>query len=140
MLDEEDSEKRANFLPYPASTLSPQIIPNDLTSFKSRGVSKVEKTLKQQLTELREQYSQVIDEFNWNKLVYESEFGFEPIMGETYHLYEIGGKHKLTMIGPEEWKHTYIGSFRLDVDARWKVIEIAEGFCLEEYLEAQEGQ
>ena len=37
------------FMPYPVSTLSPRIVPNDLTNFKSRGISKVERELEQKL-------------------------------------------------------------------------------------------
>ena len=133
-----DDDKRANYLPYPKSTLSPQIIPNDLTSFKSRGVTKVQKALKQQLKELHEQYTRIVDEFNWNKLVYEAQFNFEPVLGETYHVYQIGDEFRLTLIGPSEWSHKFIGSFRLDSDGRWNVVEIAEGFDLENYLESRD--
>ncbi|MFT4637785.1 MAG: hypothetical protein ACI8T1_001096 [Verrucomicrobiales bacterium] len=131
-------EPRRNFLPYPASTQSPCIVPTDLTSFKSRGASKVQKALHQQMTELQEQYTRVIDEFNWSKLVYESEFRFEPIIGETYHLYHVKDIFRLSMIGPGEWSQPYVGSFRLDSDGRWHTIEVAEGFDLQEYLEAIE--
>ena len=130
-------DKRANYLPYPKSTLSPQIIPTDLTSFKSRGATKVQKALHQQMTELREKYARVINEFNWNKLVYEAHFNFEPVLGETYYLYQIKGQFRLTLIGPGEWSHKYIGSFRLDSDGRWNVIEVAEGFDLGEFLESE---
>jgi hypothetical protein len=125
-------------MPYPVSTLSPQIVPTDLTSFKSRGASKAQRALKQQLTELREQYRRVIDEFNWNKLVYESEFNFEPVIGETYHLYQVNEVFRLSLIGPGQWSHRFIGSFRLDSDGRWNLVELAEGFDLESHLAAQE--
>ena len=134
-LAETDNQKRTNFLAYPASTLSPKIVPTDLTSFKSRGASKVQKALRQQLTELQEQYERVIDEFNWNKLVYESEFSFEPVIGDTYHLYQVKETLRLSLIGPGEWSHPYLGSFRLDSDGRWNVIEVADGFDLQEFLE-----
>lgn len=137
-LAETDNEKRTNFLAYPSSTLSPKIVPNDLTSFKSRGATKVQKALRQQLTELQEQYHRVIDEFNWNKLVYEAEFGFEPILGETYHLYDVNDVLRLSMIGPGEWSHRFLGSFRLDSDGRWNIVEVAEGFDLQTYLEESE--
>ena len=137
-LAETDNEKRTNFLAYPASTLSPKIVPTDLTSFKSRGASKVQKALRQQLTELQERYHEVIDEFNWNKLVYESQFSFEPILGETYHLYEVKDVLRLSMIGPGEWSHKFLGSFRLDSDGRWNVVEVAEGFDLQAFLEQRE--
>lgn len=83
---------------YPVSTLSPKITPTDLSSFKSRGISEIERDLQQKLTEIREQYLATIDHFNWNKLIYEADISFEPIVGETYHLYEIRGRKLLSMI------------------------------------------
>ena len=124
--DGRDSTARANFLPYPVSSSSPAIIPQDLTNFRSRGVSQVEKQLHQQLVELREKYAEAIDKFNWNKLVYESRFGFEPVMGETYYLYEDSGHHVLSMIGPEEWSKKFVGAFRLNLDRCWEVVRLAE--------------
>jgi len=125
-------EIRRNLLPYPASTLSPVIIPNDLTSFKSRGASMVEKELKQRLLELKEQYAAVVDSFNWNKLIYESKFSFEPVMGQSYHLYEVApGKRRLTMIPAADWpQYLWLGEFRLNVDRRWESVEVSEDFDL----------
>jgi hypothetical protein len=97
-----------SFLPYPASTLSPRIVPTDLSSFKSRGISEVERDLQQKLVELREQYLKAIDHFNWNKLVYEAQIQFEPVVGETYHLYQSGGRRMLSMIAPEQWAMTTV--------------------------------
>ena len=73
-------------MPYPVSTLSPKIIPNDLSSFKSRGISEVERELQQKLTEIREEYLAAIDHFNWNKLIYEADINFEPIVVGSYFL------------------------------------------------------
>ena len=109
-------------MPYPVSTLSPPIIPNDLTSFKSRGISQVERELQQKLKEIREAYLQTIDHFNWNKLVYEADIQFEPIVGETYHVYEMRGRRQLSMISPDQWAQKHLASVRLDVDRQWKVI------------------
>lgn len=111
------------FLPYPVSTLSPPIVPNDLTSFKSRGISEVERDLQQKLQEIREIYLQTIDHFNWNKLVYEAEIRFEPIVGQTYHLYEMRGRRLLSMISPHEWPHKHLATVRLNVDRQWKIVE-----------------
>lgn len=124
----------SSYLPYPTSTLSPKIVPNDLTSFRSRGVTKVEKELKQQLQELKERYEQVLDDFNWNKLIYEAEFGFEPVMGDTYHLYDgrtPSAPRKLSLIPPDDWLgKDWIGSFRLNVDRRWEPIDVSPDFSL----------
>ncbi|MEP2775761.1 MAG: DUF2452 domain-containing protein [Luteolibacter sp.] len=114
------------FMPYPVSTLSPKIIPTDLSSFKSRGISEVERELQQKLIEIREQYLATIDHFNWNKLIYEADINFEPIVGETYHLYEIRGRKLLSMIGPDQWNHKHLATVRLNVDRQWKLEEISE--------------
>jgi hypothetical protein len=115
------------YLPYPASTLSPRIVPTDLSSFRARGIGEVERDLRQRLAELREQYLQAIDHFNWNKLVYESEIGFEPVVGGTYHLYQVGARRILSMIGPGEWPHRHLASVRLNLDRQWQVLATGEG-------------
>ncbi len=111
------------FLPYPVSTLSPKIVPNDLSTFKSRGISQVERDLQQKLIQMREEYVATIEHFNWNKLVYEADINFEPIVGETYHLYEIRGKKILSMIAPDQWPHPHLASFRLNLDRQWILTE-----------------
>ncbi len=115
------------FMPYPVSTLSPPIIPNDLTSFKTRGISQVERDLRQKLTEIREDYLRAIDHFNWNKLVYEAEIRFEPIVGGVYHLYEMRGRRALSMISPDQWPHKHLATLRLNVDRQWLVVETGPG-------------
>ncbi len=111
------------FMPYPVSTLSPPIVPNDLTSFKSRGISEVRRDLQRKLMEIREEYLRAIDHFNWNKLAYESEIRFEPIVGGTYHLYQMRDGRVLSMIGPDQWPHRHLATLRLNVDRQWQVVE-----------------
>ena len=112
-------------MPYPVSTLSPKIIPTDLSSFKSRGISEVERELQQKLTEIREEYLAAIDHFNWNKLIYEADIHFEPIVGQVYHLYEVRGRKLLSMIAPGQWSHRHLATVRLNVDRQWKLEELA---------------
>jgi len=126
MSEPEQTPSRA-FLPYPASTLSPRIVPTDLSSFKSRGISQVEKELQQKLVEIREAYLATIDHFNWNKLVYEADIQFEPVVGETYHLYEIRGRHLLSMVSPDQWSQRHLATVRLNVDRHWKIVSTGEG-------------
>lgn len=111
------------FLPYPVSTLSPRITPNDLSTFKSRGISQVERDLQLKLEKMREDYIATIEYFNWNKLVYEAEINFEPIVGEIYHLYSIREKNHLSMIGPDQWPQKHLASFRLNLDRQWELVK-----------------
>lgn len=129
-----DEPSKASFMPYPASRLAPRIVPQDLTNFKTRGIGKVERELQQELIELREKYLAVIDAFNWNKLIYEAYYGFEPICGEIYHLYDIEGRFTLSMIGPREWHQRWIGSFRLNADGRWLPVEVSSDFQLRDWV------
>lgn len=129
-----ETAPRGNFLPYPASRLAPKIVPQDLTNFKTRGVSRVERELQQEMVELREKYLEVIDAFNWNKLIYEARFGFEPVVGEIYHLYEMEGRHHLSMIEPETWHQRWVGTFRLNADGRWQVEKVAKDFNLRDWI------
>lgn len=115
------------FMPYPVSTLSPPILPNDLTSFKSRGISEVQRDLQQKLTEIREEYLKAIDHFNWNKLVYESEIRFEPVVGGVYYLYQMRSGRALSMIAPDQWPHRHLATVRLNMDRQWLVVEVGEG-------------
>jgi hypothetical protein len=127
-------EPRGNYLAYPVSRLAAKIIPQDLTNFKSRGVTRVERELQQEMLEIQERYMEVIDAFNWNKLIYEAHFGFEPVIGEIYHLYEVRTKCHLSMIEPEKWHQRWVGSFRLNADGRWQVEKTAKDFNIRDWV------
>lgn len=121
-----DEKPSGAFLPYPTSTLSPAIVPNDLTSFKSRGVSQVERDLQQKLVEIREEYITAITHFNWNKLAYEADINFEPVVGQEYYLYRARGRNLLSMISPDQWFQEHLASLRLNVDRQFELIAIGE--------------
>jgi hypothetical protein len=41
-----------------------------------------------------------MEEYEWNELVYNSKFSFEPVIGEIYHLYrDAAGLNFLSLIG-----------------------------------------
>ena len=56
-------------------------------------------------------------------MLYNAKFGFEPIIGETYHLY-LNKKDELflSIIEPSEWSIEYKGSFRLNSDKMWEKV------------------
>tara|TARA_R110002020_G_scaffold150847_6_gene327731 strand:+ start:1782 stop:2180 length:399 start_codon:yes stop_codon:yes gene_type:complete len=113
------------FLPYPTSTLSPKITPNDLSTFKSRGISQVERELQLKLIDIREEYIKTIEHYNWNKLVYEAEINFEPVIGNIYHLYNLRNKRVLSIVDPNEafFGNAHIASFKLNIDKQWELVE-----------------
>ena len=52
--------------------------------------------------------------------VYTAQFNFQPVMGETYHLYMREDESVfLSLIPPNAWKQKYIASFELDSREKW---------------------
>ena len=119
------SEESNAFIPYPISTLSPPIVPNDLTSFKSRGISSIERELSLKLENIKNEYIETINLYNWNKLVYSSDYAFEPVIGNIYYLYRrTDGTFILSMISPDEWYLEYIATVRLSVERQFELQSI----------------
>ncbi|CAA9202466.1 DUF2452 domain-containing protein [Flavobacterium collinsii] len=113
----------AHLLPYATSVGAPVIKADDLAGWKTMGIHKVNKEFESKFNELKVQYQNLIEEFQWNKLVYNARFSFEPIVGEIYHLYkDADGFNFLSLIAPEEWTNEYVGTFRLNSDKKWILI------------------
>tara|TARA_Y100001972_G_scaffold126922_1_gene182114 strand:- start:626 stop:1021 length:396 start_codon:yes stop_codon:yes gene_type:complete len=121
----DDKEKRwvANILPYASNVGAPVIKPENIDSWRKRGVTKVNHHLETKFLELKDEYNKLVEEFKWNDLVYNAKFNFEPIVGEIYHLYtEEDGKNFLSLISPNEWDKHCLGSFKLETDQKWKKV------------------
>lgn len=110
----------ANVLPYGSSVGAPVIRVDDVVSWKSRGIDNVNKELGNKFNELKLQYEKLMQEYEWNELVYSAKFSFEPVIGEIYHLYrDAVGVNFLSLIGPDEWNKEHIGTFKLNSDKKW---------------------
>jgi hypothetical protein len=113
----------ASLLPYATNVGAPLIKIDDLVSWKSRGISNVNKEFENKFNELKMQYQNLIEEFELNELVYSSRFSFEPVIGEVYHLYRgDDGINFLSLISPNEWNKEHIGTFKLNSDKKWVVL------------------
>ena len=109
---------------YPTNVGAPVIHIDNLVSWKSRGISNVNKQFESKFNELRIQYENLMKEFEYNELVYNANFSFEPVIGETYHLYRgDDGNNFLSLISPTEWNKEHLGTFQLNSDKKWIVIE-----------------
>jgi hypothetical protein len=119
----EEHGYNASLLPYATSVGAPVIKADDLASWKSMGINKVNKEFESKFNELKAQYQNLIEEFEWNELLYNSRFSFEPIVGEIYHLYKDNDSNNfLSLIAPEEWNKEHVGTFRLNSDKKWILI------------------
>lgn len=106
-------------IPYTTNVGAPAIRKEDIELWKQRSVVKVNHQLKTRFEELKKQYDQLVDEAYWNDIVYNAKYSFEPIIGETYHLYYKNDEPFLSLISPDEWDKPFIGSFTLDTNNKW---------------------
>lgn len=120
VFDEKDGYN-ASVLPYGTNVSAPSIKMDDVVTWKQQGVIKVNHELKTKFYELKEEYTKFVEEFKWNELVYNSKFNFEPVIGESYHLF-VGddGEMFLSLIEPQFWKkREHIASFQLNSERKW---------------------
>jgi hypothetical protein len=120
----DDQGYNASLLSYPTNVGAPVIHIDNLVSWKSRGISTVNKQFENKFNELKVQYDNLMKEFENNELVYNANFSFEPVIGETYHLYRgEDGYNFLSLISPAEWNKEHLGTFQLNSDKKWIAIE-----------------
>lgn len=125
----EEKGYNANLLPYSTSVGAPAIKMDDVVSWKSRGINNVNKEFENKFNELKMQYQNLMQEYEWNEIVYGARFSFEPVVGEIYHLYQgDDGINFLSLISPTEWNKEHIGTFKLNSDKKWIVLNHKNSF------------
>jgi hypothetical protein len=118
----------ANSLAYPTSVGAPAIKIDDIVDWKNKGVRNVNKEFESKFNELKVQYEKLMQEYEWNEIVYNAKFSFEPVMGEIYHLYlREDGTNFLSLINPENWNKEHIGSFKLNSNKKWIHLDSKQG-------------
>lgn len=107
-------------LTYGSNQGAPAIKLEDVGGWKQTQAGIANKQFKSKYDELKEEFQKLIDEVNWNELVYQSTYSFIPVMGETYHLYlRDDDSTFLSLITPNQWNKKYVGSFKLDSMQKW---------------------
>ena len=67
--------------PYATSVSAPVITTSDNISWKNRSINKVNHKVKSKYLELKAEYEKMMQEFEFNKLIFDAKFTFEPIIG-----------------------------------------------------------
>ena len=112
-------------LTYGSNIGAPAINIEDIKGWKSNQANKANKQFRTKYEELKNEYRKLIDEVNWNELVYSSNYSFIPTIGEIYHLYiREDDTMFLSLISPEQWNKKYVGSFQLDSTQKWIKVSI----------------
>ena len=82
---------------------------------------KVNKHFQSKFEELKGEWNKLVEEYEWTSLVYGSRYSFQPIVGETYHLYKEDDLF-LSIIEPHQWDKEHIGSFKLLTNGKWEKV------------------
>ena len=118
VFNEESGKFDANTKHYPTTVGSQSFEP--IIVDKSDTI-KADKYFNSRLTELKKEYESLVNEYNDSKLVYESNYSFQPTVGEVHHLYEKeDGTTFLSIISPKEWNKKHIGSYVLLTNGVWE--------------------
>ena len=92
-----------------------------MDAFKQKGVEKVSKQFQAELEDLQNKIKQFVSLAADTQKVYSAKFKFEPVVGESYHLYAgKDGENFLSLISPDSWNKEYLGSFRLNSEYKWE--------------------
>ena len=123
--DEETGTYNAAILPYASGVGAPKITTPDITSWKQTNINKVNHEIKSQFDQLKAQYDAMLKQYEDNQMVYGARFSFEPIVGETYHLYkDRQGAPFLSVIAPSECNWDFVGTYRLTSEKLWEEKEV----------------
>ena len=123
VFDEDTQQYDAAIKPYGTSSSSPVIKPLNTATWRNDGVDRVNKQFKSKFDELKKEYEAMMEQFEYNELIYNAKFNFEPILGEVYYLYNDKKEEPfLSIIQPDQCNFNYLGSFRLNSQKMWEKI------------------
>ncbi|NER19013.1 DUF2452 domain-containing protein [Spongiivirga citrea] len=121
VFNEDTEQYEAHMLPYATNVGSPVIKIDDIALWKNRNINSANHLFETRYEELKAAYEKLMTEFEYNNIIYNAKFNFEPIIGEIYHLYEKMDKNTfLSLIAPDECNFKHLGSFQLKADKVWQ--------------------
>jgi len=111
----------ANIKSYPTNLGAPSFNLPNVSMIKTEASKKMIDVFERERQEIIERIEKLYDEYNTSIMVWESKISFEPIVGNTYYLYNFKNVKTLSLISPEEWDKSdcFIGEFILTSDRKW---------------------
>lgn len=124
--------------PYPVSRLAPSFDTGELAAevakaelmLSARTGAKL-RVIADQIRLLQEEARKVLDTARDEQVLTRAECAFKRVPGKTYHLYQrANGRSFFSMLSPADWggssPHSFLGSYRLEVDYSWTPAERAD--------------
>jgi len=122
------------FLPYAHTAGGAVIRPEDMGKTKGRSITAMRQQTDRQMNQLYEQMEVLARQAKLlaqrkeiSERIYDAAMGFEPIINETYYMYERDtGKDLLSLVAPNEWGRSfkysrYLAKCLLLADHTWDV-------------------
>ena len=133
-IDKDKVAEHPGLLPYPHHVGGIVIKPEDTGKIKSRALTAMREQTTIQMNQIQRQVELLMKQANdlkerieISEKIYVADLSFEPIIGETYHLYLKEGIYKLLLIGPEDWGKLpktleYVGTVKMLGDHTWDIL------------------
>ncbi|MFM6949061.1 MAG: DUF2452 domain-containing protein [Aquirufa sp.] len=134
-INPEKVAENPGLLPYAHTAGSAVIKPEDMGKTKGRAVMAMRQQTDRQMNQLYEQMETLAKQAKLlserkeiSERIYDAAMGFEPIINETYYIYEKeDGTDLLSLVAPEEWGRSfkysrYLAKVILLADHTWDVI------------------
>ena len=112
------------------------IVPTKEGAIKGRALKVMEQQTQMQMDQIYDQMKLLADQArkiqeraNVSLDIYDATVGFEPIVGESYYLYEKkDGKNLVSLVSPSEWGKSipfkrFIAKIKLLADHTWDVVQ-----------------
>ena len=125
--------KQLSVLPYSASVSGALIKPNEEGIIRHHALTAMEEQTNMQLTQIRQQIEllaiqakEIQQRKELSMIIYDAKLSFNPVIGQTYYLYEkADGTHLVSLVGPKEWGakipfKAFIAAVKLLADHTWK--------------------
>lgn len=116
-------------LPYASNLGAPVIKPNhSLGTWKTNAVHRANQHYNQRFEKLKKEFEDLAEDFKWNEIIFNAEMRMKPVIGNIYHLYQKdNGKYFMSLFAPNEcsWGEKHKGTFRLNYDNRWEIVELS---------------
>lgn len=111
-----------SILPYDLERGGQVIEKLDLTFVNHNRKNKLFNYANSKIEDLRKQYEETVSLWEWNDYVDSFDINFEPVIGQTYYLYE-GITKFVSILTPQEFKRKCLGSAKLCSDGYWIKIQ-----------------
>ena len=120
-MNSHSDKKRRALLPYGTDFSAPRIDLPDVELWQNQRGSLARAYFEDRIYSMRESYQELMDLAMLNEQCYGAEYNFEPVIGNTYHLYRMFcGKMVLSLIDPPWSSMEYVGTVTYTADSVFK--------------------